>query len=50
MEEFRRNQVADILRRPLRDVECLIDQAGETLAGRISETCLDIEDEPFVMQ
>jgi DNA-directed RNA polymerase specialized sigma24 family protein len=50
MEEFRSDQVADILQRPLRDVEHLIGQAGETLASQIIEDCLDIENEPFLMQ
>ena len=48
MEEFQKEQVADILQQPLRDVEYLIDQAGEELARQISTDVLLIEDEPFI--
>jgi DNA-directed RNA polymerase specialized sigma24 family protein len=47
MEEFQKEQVADIMQRPLRDVEYLIDQAGEELARQISTNVLLVEEEQF---
>jgi len=46
MEEFQKEQVAYILQRPLRDVEYLIDQAGEELGRQISTDVPLIEDRP----
>lgn len=50
MEEFRKDQVADLLQQPLRDVEHLIDQASEELARQTGINFLMTEDRPLMVQ